>query len=65
MIEKLIYLESVDLVEFLGVKNAKLEMIKNRFPKLKIVGRGNWLKAVGDAEEVARFEEKINELPIV
>ena len=62
MIEKLIYLESVDLVEFLGVKNAKLEMIKNRFPKLKIVGRGNWLKAVGDAEEVARFEEKINEL---
>ena len=62
MIEKLIYLESVDLVEFLGVKNSKLEMIKNRFPKLKIVGRGNWLKAMGDAEEVARFEEKVNEL---
>ena len=62
MIEKLIYLESVDLVEFLGVKNSKLELIKNRFPKLKIVGRGNWLKAMGDAEEVARFEEKVNEL---
>ena len=62
MIEKLIYLESVDLVEFLGVKNSKLELIKNWFPKLKIVGRGNWLKAMGDAEDVARFEEKINEL---
>lgn len=62
MIEKLIYLESVDLVEFLGIKNIKLELIKNRFPKLKIVGRGNWLKAMGDAEEVARFEEKITEL---
>lgn len=62
MIEKMIYLESVDLVEFLGIKNAKLEMIKNRFPKLKIMGRGNWLKAMGEAEEVARFEEKINEL---
>jgi len=60
MIEKLIYLESVDLVEFLGVKNTKLEQIKNRFPKLNIVARGNWLKAIGDAEEVADFEEKIN-----
>ncbi|TAJ12374.1 PhoH family protein [Marinilabiliaceae bacterium JC017] len=62
MIEKLIYLESVDLVEFLGVKNTKLEIIKNRFPKLKIVGRGNWLKAMGEAEEVAVFEEKVNQL---
>jgi phosphate starvation-inducible PhoH-like protein len=59
MIEKLIYLESVDLVEFMGVKNTKLEIIRNRFPKLRIVGRGNWLKAMGDAEEVAAFEEKI------
>ena len=62
MIEKLIYLESVDLVEFLGVKNAKLELIKNRFPKLNILGRGNWLKAMGEAEEIAEFEEKINQL---
>jgi phosphate starvation-inducible PhoH-like protein len=59
MIEKLIYLESVDLVEFMGVKNTKLEIIRNRFPKLRIVGRGNWLKAMGEAEEVAAFEEKI------
>ncbi len=62
MIEKLIYLESVDLVEFLGVKNTKLELIKNRFPKLNILGRGNWLKAMGDAEEMVEFEEKINQL---
>ena len=60
MTEKLICLESVDLVEFLGVKNIKLERIKNRFPKLNIVARGNWLKAGGDAEEVAHFEEKVN-----
>jgi len=60
MIEKLIYLESVDLVEFMGVKNAKLDIIKGHFPKLKVVARGNWLKAVGEAGEVADFEEKIN-----
>jgi phosphate starvation-inducible protein PhoH and related proteins len=62
MIEKLIYLESVDLVEFMGVKNTKLEMIRNHYPKLKIVGRGNWLKAMGDVEEVAAFEEKVGQL---
>ena len=60
MIEKLIYLESVDLVNFLGVKNCNLELIRNSFPKLKIVARGNWLKAIGEVEEVAAFEEKIN-----
>ncbi len=60
MIEKLINLESVDLAAFLGVKNCNLELIKNSFPKLKIVSRGNWLKAIGEVEEVALFEEKIN-----
>ncbi len=60
MIEKLIYLESVDLVEFLGVKNSKLDIIKGQFPKIKIVSRGNWLKAEGEAGEIADFEEKIN-----
>lgn len=59
MIEKLIYLESVDLVEFCGVNNCKLDLIRSRFPKLKIACRDNWLKAIGDAEEVLNFEEKV------
>ncbi|MDG5800060.1 PhoH family protein [Marinilabiliaceae bacterium ANBcel2] len=62
MIEKLIYLESVDLTEFLGVQNVKLDIIKAHFPKIKVVARGNWLKAMGDAEEIADFEEKINRI---
>lgn len=62
MTEKLIYLDSIDLVEFCGVNNTKLEQIRSNFPKLKIVCRGNWLKAIGDAEEVANFEEKIGQL---
>lgn len=59
MIEKLIYLESIDLAEFCGVKNSKLDLIRARFPKLKIVCRGNWIKAMGEADAVADFEEKI------
>ncbi|MGQ1786689.1 MULTISPECIES: PhoH family protein [unclassified Saccharicrinis] len=60
MIEKLIYLDSVDLIEFLGVKNVKLELIRSKFPKLRIIARGDWLKAMGEEEEVAFFEEKVH-----
>lgn len=62
MIEKLIYLDTVDLVEFCGAKNVKLDMIRSQFPKLKIVCRGNWIKAMGEAEEVADFEEKMTQI---
>ena len=30
-----------------------LDIIKAHFPKLKIIARGNWLKAMGEAEEIA------------
>jgi phosphate starvation-inducible PhoH-like protein len=59
MTEKLIYLETVDLVEFLGVNNSKLDIIINKFPKLKITARGDWIKVHGAAKEVADFEDKI------
>lgn len=62
MIEKLIYLETVDLVEFCGAKNVKLDLIRSQFPKLKLVCRGNWIKAMGEAEEVADFEEKMSQI---
>ena len=60
MIEKLIYLETVDLVEFLGINNSKLDCIKTQFPKLNITSRGDWIKVTGDSSEVALFEDKIN-----
>ncbi len=62
MIEKLILLNSIDLIEFLGVRNEKLDYIASKYPKLRIIGRGNHLKAIGEIEEVAEFEEKINQL---
>ena len=62
MIEKLILLNSIDLAEFLGVRNEKLDFISSKFPKLKIIGRGNHLKVIGEADEVEVFEEKIYQL---
>jgi len=59
MFEKLILLEGVDPLEFYGVNNAKIDLIKAFFPKLKIVSRGNQLIVQGDKKESAAFEKKL------
>ena len=60
--EKLILLDGVDLAEFCGVANAKIEQLRRGFPHLNIVMRGSWLKASGDAESLAEFDEKASSL---
>jgi phosphate starvation-inducible PhoH-like protein len=60
--EIIINLEGIDPVEFYGVNNANLTLLKNAFPKLKIVSRGNKIKVVGNEEEIDVFEEKINQI---
>ncbi len=60
MIEKIIYLEGIDPVILYGINNVRYERIRNAFPKLKLVARGNEIKAMGDKSEVAAFEKKIN-----
>ena len=60
MIEKLIYLEGVDPVSLYGVNNVRYERIRNAFPRLKLVARGNEIKALGEKAEVQNFEKKID-----
>ncbi len=59
MFEKLILLEGVDPLEFYGVNNAKIDLIKAFFPKLKIISRGNQIIVQGDKKESAIFEQKL------
>jgi len=59
MFEKLILLEGVDPLEFYGVNNAKIDLIKAFFPKLKIISRGNQIIVQGDKKESAAFEQKL------
>ena len=60
MIEKLIYIEGIDPLDFYGVNNASYEKIKSFFPKLKLVGRGDELKVMGESSEIQRFEDILN-----
>ncbi len=57
MHETILSLEGLDLMAFLGQSNANLRALQARFPKLRIVARGTELKAMGDREDLGRFEE--------
>lgn len=60
MNEKLLMLDSVDPVEIYGVNDAKLNVIRKYFPKLKLVARGFSLKIMGEPLEIARFEKRMD-----
>ncbi len=62
MIERIIILEDIDPVVFFGTNNNNLHLLKTLYPKIRIVARGNVVKAVGDETELIKFEEKIREL---
>ncbi|MDR1859818.1 MAG: PhoH family protein [Bacteroidales bacterium] len=59
MFEKIIVLEGVDPLEFYGVNNTKIELIKVFFPKLKIVARDTQIFVQGDEKDSASFEQKL------
>ena len=50
MNELIIELTEISPREFFGEQNANINLLKELFPKLKIVARGNKIKAFGDEE---------------
>jgi phosphate starvation-inducible protein PhoH and related proteins len=62
MFEKVIYLEGIDPMQIFGVNNSSFDLIKNTFPKLKLIARGNEIKALGEKNAIDQFEEKLNQL---
>ena len=59
MIERNIILEGVDPVGFYGAGNVHLQMLKKLHPKLRIVARDNVIKAMGDEEELEKFNKVV------
>ena len=62
MAEKSISIDGIDLLDFYGVANSNFNRICDLFPKLKIVARGNAIKAIGTEEEIARLESECLEM---
>lgn len=59
MTETIINLESVNPLEFFGVNNGKLDILKKKFPLLKILSRGTQIKLSGAPEQIESAREKI------
>ncbi|MAX70987.1 MAG: phosphate starvation-inducible protein PhoH [Flavobacteriaceae bacterium] len=59
MNELILELEEITPKEFFGAHNANIELLKKYFPKLKIVARGNKIKAYGDEELLEEFDTRM------
>lgn len=59
MTDTIISLDSVNPIEFFGVNNGKLDLLKKKFPLLKILSRGTQIKISGAPEQIETAKEKI------
>ena len=62
MNELVIELTEISPRDFFGLENANIELLKKYFPKLKIVARGNKIKAYGDDDVLEEFDRRITML---
>ena len=62
MNELIIELTELSPKEFFGDQNINIDLLKKYFPKLKIVARGNKIKAYGDEEVLEEFDKRITML---
>ncbi|MFN5225646.1 MAG: PhoH family protein [Bacteroidota bacterium] len=60
MTDTIINLDSVNPIEFFGVNNGKLDILRKKFPLLKILSRGTQLKISGAPEQIESAREKID-----
>lgn len=62
MIEKIVELDIVSLVDFLGEENRNIYTLASAFPKSRIVSRGDQIIVKGTASEVGQIEDILKEL---
>src|SRR5690625_5335503 len=59
MNELIIELPNIQPLEFFGTQNETLEALKEYYPQLKIVARGNILKVYGEEEVLEEFDKRM------
>jgi phosphate starvation-inducible PhoH-like protein len=62
MSEKIINIETIHPLDIFGANDQNLAVVRNFFPKLKIVSRDNYVKAFGEEEDLLDFEAKFSTL---
>lgn len=62
MLEKIITLEDVSMVDFLGIHNSNIKEVAAAFPESKIISRGNEIRVQGTAPEIMRITDVLESL---
>ncbi len=62
MVEKVITLENVSLVDFLGAGNENIKQVAAAFPQSKVISRGNEIRIQGSTPEIIRINDILNML---
>lgn len=62
MTEAIINLETVNPIEFFGINNSKFEILKRKYPLLKLLSRGTQIKISGQPDEVSAAQNKIGQV---
>ena len=62
MTEISINLDNISPVDFFGVNNANLNLLKKAFPQLKIASRGNKIKIAGNEKDIALLEDTVQSM---
>jgi phosphate starvation-inducible PhoH-like protein len=60
MNERIISISSFSPLDIYGVNDKNINLIKSYFPKLKIIARGDVIKAIGNTNELDEFVEKFD-----
>ena len=60
--DTIINLETINPTAFFGVNNGKLDLLKKKFPLLKILSRGTQIKMSGAPEQIEVAKEKIEQI---
>ncbi len=62
MIEKVVTLDNISLIDFLGVANKNIDSLAAAFPKSRIVSRGNEIVLKGSTSEIIQIDDILNSL---
>jgi phosphate starvation-inducible PhoH-like protein len=62
LVEKVITLDNISLIDFLGVENKNIKEVANAFPQSKIISRGNQIRIKGTPPEIVKIQDILNAL---
>jgi phosphate starvation-inducible PhoH-like protein len=62
LVEKVITLDNVSLIDFLGVENKNIKEVATAFPESKIISRGNQIRIKGTPPEIIKIQDILNAL---